>query len=177
MPCRSDEEEEQFPEPVTPTKPQCNDGADYDKSDAESPLTQSDEEEEERPKQKRKRVVAKYELVKLWITGQQAVQPEENIERELFEEARESIHLSGLKKLPGHKGLDTDLHLWKKAKAWHKTRTGMSYTIYRCPLPHLCKFMKTIRVGRGGWIFILEQCGLHDVHSHEEDGSKYLKYE
>ena len=24
---------------------------------------------------------------------------------------------------------------------------------------------------------ILERCGLHDVHSHEEDGSKYLKYE
>ncbi len=37
--------------------------------------------------------------------------------------------------------------------------------------------MKTIRVGRGGGILILERCGLHDVHSHEEDGSKYLKYE
>ncbi len=24
---------------------------------------------------------------------------------------------------------------------------------------------------------ILEQCGLYDVHSHEEDASKYLKYE
>ncbi len=37
--------------------------------------------------------------------------------------------------------------------------------------------MKTIRVVRGGGILILERCGLHDVHSHEEDGSKYLKYE
>ena len=87
------------------------------------------------------------------------------------------MHLSGLKKLPCHKGLDTDLHLWKKASAGHKTRTGMSYTIYRCPLRHRCKCMKTIRVGRGGWILILEQCGLHDVHSHDEDGSKYLKYD
>jgi hypothetical protein len=26
-------------------------------------------------------------------------------------------------------------------------------------------------------MLMLEQCGLHDVHSHEEDGSKYLKYE
>jgi hypothetical protein len=37
--------------------------------------------------------------------------------------------------------------------------------------------MKTIRVGRGGGILILERCGLHHEHSHEEDCSKYLKYE
>ena len=37
--------------------------------------------------------------------------------------------------------------------------------------------MKTIRVGRGGGILILERYGLHDVHSHDEDGSKYLKYD
>ncbi len=61
MPCRSDEEEAQIPEslnPFTPTKPPRNDGAGYDNSDAEFPLTQSDEEEEERPKQRRKRVAA-----------------------------------------------------------------------------------------------------------------------
>ena len=63
------------------------------------------------------------ELVKRWVTGEQAVLPEEDIE-ELFEEARELMHLSGLKKLPSHKGLDTDLYLWKKASAGHKTRTG-----------------------------------------------------
>ncbi len=53
MPCRSDEEEAQIPEPpnpVMPTKPPRNDGAGYDNLDAEIPLTQSDEEEEERPK-------------------------------------------------------------------------------------------------------------------------------
>ncbi len=70
------------------------------------------------------------ELVKRWVTGQQAVQPEEDFEHERFEEARELMHLSGLKKLPSHKRLDTDLHLWKKASAGHKTQTGMSYTIY-----------------------------------------------
>ncbi len=109
------------------------------------PLTQSDEEEQERLKQKRKRVIAEYELVKRWVTRERAVEPEEDIERELFEEARELMHLSRLKKLPGHKGLDTDLHLWKKASAGHKTRTGMSYTIYCCPLRHWCKCMETVR--------------------------------
>ena len=132
MPCQSDEEEMQcagWPNPITPTKPPRNDEAGYDNSDAEFPLTQSDEEEEERPKQKRKSVIAEYELVKRRVTGERAVQPEEDIEHELFEVARELMHLSGLKKLPGHKGLDTDLHLWKKARAGHKTRTGMQYTI------------------------------------------------
>ncbi len=55
MPCRPDEVEMQMPEPpnpVTPTKLPRNDGAGYDISDAEFPLTQSDEEEEGRPKQK-----------------------------------------------------------------------------------------------------------------------------
>jgi hypothetical protein len=175
MPCRSDEEEAQIPEspnPVTPTKPPRNDGGGYDNLDAEFPLTQSDEEQEERPKQKRK-----HTYVKRWVTGERAVLPEDDIERELFEEARELMHLSGLKKLPGHKGPDTDLHLWKNARAGHKTRTGMAYTIYCCPLRHRCKCMKTIRVGRGRGLLILERYGLHDVHSHDEDGSKYLKYD
>ncbi len=110
--------------------------AGYDNSNAEVSLTQSDEDEEERLKQKSKRVIAEYKLVKRWVTGEQAVLPEEDIERGLFEEARELMHLSGLKKLPGHEGLDTDLHMWKKASAGHKTQTGMSYTIYRCPLQY-----------------------------------------
>jgi hypothetical protein len=66
---RSDEEEMNrpgSPNPVTPTKLQRNDGAGYDNSDAEIPLTQSYEEAEERPKQKRKHIVAEYELVKQW---------------------------------------------------------------------------------------------------------------
>jgi hypothetical protein len=71
MPCRPDEVEAQIPEqpnPVTPTKLPRNDGASYDNSDAEIPLTESDEEDEDRPKQKRERVVAEYELVKRWVT-------------------------------------------------------------------------------------------------------------
>ncbi len=91
MPCRSDEEEAQIPEspnPVTPTKPPRNDGT-CTTIRMPKPLTQSDEEEVERPKQKRKRVIAEYELVKRWVTGERAVQPELDIERELFKEARE----------------------------------------------------------------------------------------
>jgi hypothetical protein len=31
------------------------------------------------------------------------------------------MHVSGLKKLPVHKGLDTDLDMWKRASAGHTT--------------------------------------------------------
>jgi hypothetical protein len=61
--------------------------------------------------------------------------------------------------------------------ARHKTQTGMSYNIYYCPVLHQCKCIKTIRVGRENGLLILEQCCLHDLSSHEQDGSKYLKYE
>ncbi len=64
---------------VTPTKLPRNDGAGHDNSDAETPLTHSDEEVEERPKQKtlRKRAlhvlqVAIYEVVQRWVTGDRA---------------------------------------------------------------------------------------------------------
>ncbi len=81
MPCRSDEEEMQrpgSPNPVTPTKQPRNYGANHDNSVAVIALTQSDEEDESRPKQKRKRtprVLATYEVVQRWVTGDRATQP------------------------------------------------------------------------------------------------------
>ncbi len=106
MPCRSDDEEMQrpgSPNPVMPTKvtkPPRNDGAGHDNSDADIPLTQSDEEVEERPKQKRKcapHVLVIYEVVQRWVTCDKGTQPEEDIEREIFENAKRLMQLSGLK--------------------------------------------------------------------------------
>jgi hypothetical protein len=80
-------------------------GASHDKLDAEITLTQSDEEVEEAPKQKRKRaphVLAIYEVIQRWVTGDEATQPEEDIQREIFENAKCLMHLSGLKTLPCH---------------------------------------------------------------------------
>ncbi len=114
-------------------KPPSNDGACHDNPNAEIPLTQSDEEEEFRPKQKRKRaprVLATCEAVHCWVTKDKATQPEEDIQLEIFEHAKRFMHLSGLKKLPVHKGLDTDHHLWEKAGAhWH-TSHGVTYILY-----------------------------------------------
>ncbi len=121
MPCRSDEEEAQItelPHPVAPTKLPGNDGGGHDISDAEILVTQPNEEEESLPKKKRKCVLAMYDIVKRWVTGDRAdsaEQPEEDIDREILEHARLLMHLSRLKKLPCHKSLDTNLYLWKKA--------------------------------------------------------------
>jgi hypothetical protein len=122
MPCRAWEEDAQITEllrvhPVTPTKQQgnLNDGAGHDNSDAEIPVTQSDKEEELLPKKKRKRVLATYEAVQRWVTGDRAKQPEEDIEQLILEQERLLMHLSRLKKIPGHNSLETDLDLWKRA--------------------------------------------------------------
>jgi hypothetical protein len=121
------------PNPVTPTKPPRNDGAGHDNSDAEIPPTQSDEEVEERPKHKRKRtprVLAICEVVQRWVNGDKATQTEEDIARKIFENAKRLMHLSGLKKLPGHKVLDKDLYPWKKACAHTSRGVNLNYVLY-----------------------------------------------
>ncbi len=87
----------------------------HDSSDAEIALTQSDEEEKSLPKKKRKRVLATFKVVQRWVTGDRAEQPEEDTERQILEQARLLMHLSGLKLLPNQTSLATDLYLWKKA--------------------------------------------------------------
>ena len=100
MPCRSSEEECQHPDapdPVTPTKSLRNYGAQHDNPDAESSSAESDEDqgEEEEPvaPKKRTRVLAQYVPVKRWITGERAEMDDEDIENQLFEEARELMQL------------------------------------------------------------------------------------
>ena len=124
-----------------------------------------------------KRAIASYELVERWVTGDRAVMPDEDIDRQLFEHARHLMHLSGLKKLPGHKGKDSDLALWKKWTQHTSRKTGVTYILYRCPLHYRCNCKCSIRVVIGQDFKELQRCGLHDANSHADDGSKYLKYD
>ncbi len=115
------------PDSVTPTKPPRNDGAGHDNSDA---VTES-EEQQERSIQKRKRaprVLAIYKVVQRWVTGERSEQSDEDIERDIFENARRLMHLFGLRKLPGHKHLESDLYLWKKAGT--RISRGVTYVLY-----------------------------------------------
>jgi hypothetical protein len=82
------------PNPVTPTKPPGNDGAGHDNQDANRPVTQSNENAELGLKQKRQRIVVVYRVVKQWVTGDRAEQPEGNSERELIEHVLHLVHLA-----------------------------------------------------------------------------------
>jgi hypothetical protein len=185
MPCQPWEEESQIPDapdPVTPTKSLRNYGARHDNPDAESSSAESndDQGEEEKPvaPKKRTRALAQYVLVKRWITGERAEMDDEDVENQLFEEARELMQISRLKKFQAIKGLLTDLHLWKRAGGDHTTRARITYTIYSCPMRHQCDCKCTIHVvGRGVGSLTLERFGLHDMKSHATDKSKYLKYD
>jgi hypothetical protein len=101
MSCQPDEEESQLsdaPDPVTPTKSLRNYGARDENTDAESSSAESDDDEgeEEEPvaPKKRTRDLAQYVRVKRWITGERAEMDEEDIENQLFEEARELMRIS-----------------------------------------------------------------------------------
>ncbi len=124
-----------------------NDGAGYDNSDAERSASESDEDGLKKKRQ-RIRVATQYVPVKLWIT-ERAEMPEEDIELAMFEEAGKLMSLSGLKKLPGHKGLDTDLALWKRSGKPYTTKDGITYVPYRCPMRHRCKCKCLIRTATG----------------------------
>ncbi len=47
------------------------------------------------------------------------------IQHEIYTEMKKFMHASGLKKTPGHKPKETDIHLWKQySKAYRNNRTG-----------------------------------------------------
>ncbi len=86
------------PEPVTPTKSPGNHGAGHDNTEAERFSSESDDDqgevEEPVAPKKRTRVIAQHVQVKRWVTGERAELDDEDIEQDLFEEARQLMQLS-----------------------------------------------------------------------------------
>ena len=123
MPCQSDEDESNIGLPPPRSirqKMVGNSGADDE--DSEEEVSDADLEKcLAHPKQRsggpRKwNGRADYTLVKQWVTGEHATMEDEDIERELFELARDWMWASKLKKTPGHKSLATDFAMWKQNK-------------------------------------------------------------
>jgi hypothetical protein len=56
-------------------------------------------------------------LMKRWVTGEKPEMDQEDIDRELFELAREWMAVS---KLPGHIAKETDVALWKQFREYPK---------------------------------------------------------
>ena len=177
MPCQPEDSEEEFaqgpesPHPVTPTKSTRNDGAGHADPDAEKSESGSDLDVELPQKRKRSRTILKYEVVKRWTTGERAKLDEEVIQNELREEACELMELSGQKKFPCHRSLDTDLGGWKFARE-HMDKRAVKFAVYRCPMRHQCKYQWCIRVVTSSDYIELQRYGLHDRNSHDNDASK-----
>jgi hypothetical protein len=118
----------------------------------------------------------KYAVVKRWVAGERAEMDEDAIRSELETQMRELMELSGQRKFPGHRTLDTDRGHWKLAGN-HVDRRGIKYQVYRCPMRHRCQCKISCRLVTGPDFIELQRHGLHDKDSHDNDGSKKLKYD
>jgi hypothetical protein len=137
---------QKLPEPPrTPTKPTGNGGAGQDDTDA-------DEEIEETSKEKRKwngKADYALELVKRWVTGEEAEMMQENIDRELFELSRDFMQQSKLKKCPGHIGKPTDVALWKQFQDYTIKKQTIRMRLFLCPIRHRTGCEAGIRIISG----------------------------
>ena len=129
MPCRPDETFAQGPEqpnPAMPTDSTGNAGAGHADPDAENTDSESDLKAPQ--KQKRARTVLAYEVVQRWVTGDRADLTEQEIQAQLVVEACKLMELSGQRKFPCHKALDTDLGGWKFARD-HTDKRGVIFAV------------------------------------------------
>ena len=104
MPCHDSEEEmnaRDDDQPRTPTKPTGNGRAGRVDPDGENDSDEQDSDDElDAPSAKAKRKwngKANYRLIKQWVTGEEAELESEDIDRKLFELAREYMSASKLK--------------------------------------------------------------------------------
>jgi hypothetical protein len=141
------------------------------------PENDSDEDQQDGDKKRKWNGRREFTLMKRWVTGEKAEMDSEDIERELFELAREWMSLSTLKKLPDHQSKPTDVSLWKQFREYNSKKGSALIRLFRCPLHHRCKCKAGIRIIEGpGWME-LHRCGEHYANSHDDDKSKYLKHE
>ena len=139
MPCQDIEEEMNAPgenPPCTPVKVTGNGGAGRVDPDTENDSDEDDFGEDSDRKKKRKwNGRLQYRIIKQWVTGDRAVMDSEDIDRELFELARDFMSASKLKKLPSHVPKPTDHAMWKQYRAYTTVRR-ISFRCFRCPLRH-----------------------------------------
>jgi hypothetical protein len=90
-----------------------------------------------------------WRTIKRWVTGEQAEMDQDDIDRELFELAREWMEVSKFKKLPGDVSKETDVSLWKQYGDRVKKKSGVSIRAFGCPLKHQTGCCAGIRIQYG----------------------------
>jgi hypothetical protein len=106
-----------------------------------------------------------------WVTGEKAEMDQEDIDRELFELAREWMAVSKLQvlMLPGHVAKETNVPLWKPFHEYPKHKEAILVRLFQCPLRHRCGCLAGIRIMEGADWMQLDRCGKHNANSHDED--------
>ncbi len=108
--------------------------------------------------------------MKQWVTGQKAEMEQEDIDRELFERARAW-------KVPGHVAKESDVALCKQFREYPKQKGAILVRLFRCPLMHRCGFLEGVHDMEGADWMQLDRRNEQNANSHDEDKSKYLKYD
>jgi hypothetical protein len=176
MPCNEweeDQAEDEFPA-ARRQKKRTKRGAELEESDDEGFGTDEPPDDRSRRKWNGK---AEFELVKRWVTGERAELEPEDIQREMFEIARDFMTQSKLKKLPSHRHNPNDFHIWKFSRRGTRTKSGEKFKVYKCPMCYRCGCDARIRITTGPEFTQIEKHGEHNPNSHDEDKSKYLKHD
>jgi hypothetical protein len=193
MPGNKDKESMNAPDPdppCTPPKATGNGGAGRVDLDGQTESKDDDDDPHDLQVAKPKRkwnCKMEWTLMKQWVTGQKAEMEQEDLDRELFELAREWMSVSKLRewmsvsklrKIPGHVAKETDVALCKQFREYPKQKNAILVRLFQFPLRHLCEFLAGIRciMKDADWMQ-LDQCGKHNANSHDEDKSKYLMYD
>jgi hypothetical protein len=138
-----------------------------------------DEEEEQVTKKKRtlKRDTREWTVVLSLQTGDESGFDDEEVNHQMYQEAKKIMEQSGLCKLSTHKPKDSDLHLWKKKIGWSTDGDTCWTNIFTCPLLTRFGCQCQLRLTNTPTSCILEMRGTHDATSHapEKDKSKFLK--
>ena len=163
MPCNDDEVNMNAPEaepPCTPPKPTGNGGAGRVDPDGQMNSDSEDSDEPQSAMTKRKwNGRESWTTIKRWVTGEQAEMDQDDIDRDLFELAREWMEVSELKKLPGHVAKETNVSLWKQHGDRITKKSCVRIRAFRCPLKHRTGCCARIRIQYGPDWMQLDRCG------------------
>ena len=168
---------------TTPTKPIRNDGAGHAEPDADRMETASEGEGEKEfevstGKKRRNTGPLVYRFVKQWTTGSQAKLEPKEIEYQIYTEMKNYMHASGLKKTPGHRPKDTDIHLWKQCTKEYYNKTDAQWVrVFRCPMHYRFGCEAQVRLITGENFKRLEFAKTHDLQSHVNERSKKLTHD
>ena len=122
MPCSDDKVDRNAPDsvpPCTPPKPTGNGGAGRVDPDGQMNSDSEDSDEPQSAMSKRKwNGRESWTMITRWVTGEHAKMDQDDIDRELFEFAREWMEVSKLKKLPGHVAKEIDVAQCKQFREY-----------------------------------------------------------